>query len=139
MVEPSFLSSEGNRHTGGAGGDEPDTADDQLLDAYSRAITSAASLAGPSVVGIRIVQKPRRSRGSFSGIPPEGAGSGIVLTPDGYILTNSHVVELAQRIDVTLPGGASYRAEVVGDDPDTDLAVARIDAPDLVAARLGDS
>jgi S1-C subfamily serine protease len=115
--------------------------DAEILDAYSRAIVQAARAAGPSVVGIRVAQA-RRGRGSRrgSGDPRgEGSGSGFVLTPDGYVLTNSHVVDRAERIEVTVADGTSYPAWIVGDDPDTDIAVVRIDAPDLTPCTLGDS
>jgi S1-C subfamily serine protease len=137
MSDPQFINASGKSSQPGAPATSPgDPSDDGLLDAYSRAITTAASLAGPTVVGIRVMQGK-----APSGAPREeaGAGSGFVLMPDGYVLTNSHVVGGARRIDVTLSDGSVSRAEIVGDDPDTDLAVVRINAPDLAAATLGDS
>jgi len=108
--------------------------DAQILDAYSRTIIAAASKARPSVVGIRITTQMTR-RGEVG----EGSGSGFVITPDGYILTNSHVVDHADTIEVTTADGNTYRAQPIGKDLDTDLAVVRIDAPNLAPAVLGDS
>jgi S1-C subfamily serine protease len=120
-----------------------ETADDELLDAYSRAVISAAEKVSPSVVNIEV--QPRHAAGapgSPSARPgPDrgGKGSGFVFTPDGFVLTNSHVVHDSDEVQVELTDGGRWQAEKVGDDPDTDLAVVRINAPNLVPASLGDS
>ena len=103
------------------------------LDAYSRTITRAVEIAGPSVVKLDVAHgaPARRSRNA--------QGSGFVFTGDGLILTNSHVVHHATRIRVSLQDGRELPADLVGDDPDTDLAVVRVSAHDLVAAEFGDS
>ena len=140
MTEPLFIESATPIAGPGSSGKAAQPDDAQLLDAYSEAIIEAAKIAGPSVTGIRIYSERGNSAAGAAGARGgEAAGSGFVLTPDGYILTNSHVVEPVGDIEVTLADGANYSAKVVGDDPDTDLAVIRIDAPDLVPARMGDS
>jgi S1-C subfamily serine protease len=114
----------------------------ELLDAYSRAVVSAVDLVAPAVAHLEIgIGSPaRRGRGRPSADAERtGAGSGFVFTPDGFLLTNSHVVEGASRIRATFADGESHVAELVGVDPDTDLAVLRVDVPSLVAASLGDS
>src|SRR5438270_618780 len=106
--------------------------DRALLDAYSQAVVSAASKITPSVVNIEVKQQRRRGEAS-------GGGSGFFLTPDGFILTNSHVVSGASTIEVSLLDGSRYTATGVGDDPHPDLALIRVSAPSQIGASFGDS
>lgn len=109
-----------------------------LLDAYSNAVTGAVERISPSVAHIEVHQKAGRTRSGESR-ERQGGGSGFVFTPDGLILTNSHVVHEAARIAVTLSDGRHMPATLIGEDPASDLAVIRVDEPGLVAAELGDS
>ncbi len=112
-----------------------DGQDGDLLDAYSQTITSVVARAGQAVVNIRVGRHAAAGHPS----PPESGGSGFIIAPDGYIVTNSHVVHGAGRIDVSLADGRVSPAQLVGDDPESDLAVIRIDSPGLAFVRFGDS
>lgn len=108
---------------------EDDTA---VLDAYSRAVVEAVDAVGPAVVKIEAEHRHGRAKGN-------GSGSGFIFSSDGLVLTNSHVIAGATALVAILPSGPSFDATVVGDDPDTDLAVLRINGAGLPVARLGDS
>ncbi len=108
--------------------------DKDLLDAYSNAVIDVVEKVGPAVVSIRVKKTapdPRRSG--------EGAGSGVIITPDGFVLTNNHVVADASEVQVTLTDGRALSAQIVGTDPATDLAVIRVAANGLPSAELGNS
>ena len=119
----------------------PQVPDGELLDAYSTAVVNAAKRASPAVVNIEVRHNAPAagSPRSRQHQPRGGSGSGFIFTPDGFVLTNSHVVHGADAIDVTLSDGRSYAANLIGDDPETDLAVIEINAPNLSSVEFGDS
>ena len=107
--------------------------DEELLDAYSHAVISVVEAVSPSVVHVRV-------RGTRQGHAAQGSGSGTILSPDGLVLTNNHVVEGASTIELALADGRQVSARILGRDPDTDIAVLRAETTDrLPAAQLGNS
>ena len=131
FLDSSTISEDGNK-TARTG------VDGHLLDVYSQTIVDVVKEVGPSVVHVHVrhgSDGPIRSRGKS-----EGSGSGLIITPDGYIVTNSHVVENATATQISLPDGSSFQAEIVGQDKATDLSLLRVSSPSsLPPARLGNS
>ncbi len=128
------LSSE--EHQAGASGEpakRPES-DAQLLDAYSRAVVSVVDVVGPAVVSITVDWRLRED-----GVERGGAGSGVLIAPDGYILTNSHVIHSANRLQAALTDGRKLNASLMGEDPATDLAVIRVHETRLPFAEFGES
>ncbi len=111
-----------------------ETSEVELLDAYSRAVITVAEAVGPSVVSVSVQDVATRH-----GLERIGAGSGVVIAPDGYVLTNDHVVHKAKKLNVTLIDGSTMDARLVGTDPATDLAVIRANGAGLAFATLGES
>jgi S1-C subfamily serine protease len=112
------------------------TPDAELLDAYSRTVTAVARKVSDAVVHIKVVKPGRRNRAAQNG---GGAGSGFIISTDGFIVTNSHVVKGALEIEADLQDGRSFPARLVGDDPATDIAVLQINADRLSTVSFGNS
>ena len=116
-------------HEGAPPSSEEPVDDSVLFDAYSRTVVGVAERVSPAVVHINVIERRRR----------RGTGSGLIVTPDGYVLTNRHVVHGAREIEVTLSDTRTFTAQLVGADAATDLGVLRLPPSDLPAAELGDS
>jgi len=124
---PEFLLDRGDHRAPAA---PPGDGDDGLLDAYSRAVAGAAERVGPAVAHLAVEQRGQARHGS---------GSAFAFTPDGLLVTNSHVVHGARAVRASFADGPTYDADVIGEDPDTDIAVIRIGAAGLPAATFGSS
>ena len=132
-----FMANEGGSSDNGR---QPEVNPDEgLLDAYSRTVVGVARQVSEAVVQIRVGKSGRPSRGRRSGRPGLGTGSGFIISTDGYIVTNSHVVHGADRIEVNLQDGRHFEASLVGEDPATDVAVLRINSGHLSTVSFGDS
>lgn len=127
LVSP-ILSTSGE-DLGGGSSVASNERDDQLLDSYSRTVAAVVNRVAPTVVNVRVLNGERG----------QGSGSGFIIARDGFILTNSHVVAGARELEVTLHDSRVFPARLIGIDPETDLAVIRIDAPGIQHARLADS
>jgi S1-C subfamily serine protease len=127
------LAALGDFGAGSSAENTPKSSDAALLDAYSAAVTGVVSLVAPAVAHVR-VERTSRGRGVRA-----GSGSGFIITPDGYMVTNSHVAGGASLLEVTLPDGRIAAGELVGDDPDSDLAVIKIGAAGLSYVKLADT
>lgn len=139
---PQFLTTEAqSADPGQRSAGRPDPADDQLLDAYSQTVTRVARRVSDAVVHLKVQKPAANNRATQQGRPPEpfGTGSGFVISSDGFVVTNSHVVNGATDIEATLPDGRSFQAQVIGDDAATDIAVIKIDGSNLVSLAFGES
>ncbi|HEX8637106.1 MAG TPA: trypsin-like peptidase domain-containing protein [Pyrinomonadaceae bacterium] len=138
-IEIEYLSAGVGEYETSIAGNHPENFDeDEIFDSYSRAVVAACEKISPSVVKIE-VEANRRIANTKPQPAQTGSGSGFIFTSDGFILTNSHVVHNAGKIHVVAENGSRFAAELIGDDPDTDLAVIRVSAPNVVPARLGSS
>jgi S1-C subfamily serine protease len=130
-----LISGDGDGAVALPGGRQNGPSDNELLDAYSSAVIAAVEKAGPAVVHVQV--EGARGRG---GAPARGTGSGVLIAPDGLLLTNQHVVGGAERIEITVNDGRRASARILGQDPGTDLAVIRAESTDrFTSAEFADS
>ncbi len=135
----SFLATEGSSANAAGHQRRAEEQDDYLLDAYSQTVTGVAGRVSAAVVHLS-VQKPQpQNRRQQPASPGAGTGSGFIISSDGFLVTNSHVVNGATAIEASLPDGRTYQASIVGDDPATDIAVVKIDASNLASIGFGES
>ncbi len=135
----SFLATEG---ASASAGDRPSRAneqDDYLLDAYSQTVSGVARRVSNAVVHLKVQKPQNENRRSRQPQEPFGTGSGFIISSDGFIVTNSHVVNGATHMEASLPDGRSFQARIVGDDPATDVAVVKIDGDNLATLAFGES
>ncbi len=138
----SFLATEGSSASAAGYPRRVEEQDDYLLDAYSQTVTGVAGRVSAAVVHLK-VQKPQPQNRRRQPTPPDGqgggTGSGFIISSDGFVVTNSHVVNGASQIEASLPDGRTFQASVVGDDPATDIAVVKIDGSNLASIAFGES
>lgn len=133
-----LIHASGGPRQAASGGSAAAAGDAALLDAYSRAVVQVVDTVAPGVVGVRATGH-RGGRPRTRGRPEGGQGSGFLFAPDGFALTNSHVVQGGQELEVSFSDGRTASASIVGDDPDTDAAVLRVDGDGLPVVTLGNS
>lgn len=138
-MKPSYESTHHSRLNQDRADTQGNDSDEAILDAYSKTVTTAVDKVSPSVVSISIVPRVYDRRASSAKEGPVATGSGFIFTPDGFILTNSHVVNKSDKIEAVLSDGRRYAATLIGDDPHSDLAVIRINADDIVSTEFDDS
>ena len=147
MVQIFPLSTAGTEHSSNSPQTNTQNHEGELFDAYSATVTTVVENVSPSVVKIDVTHHSVRRRGyglrkreeNHDTRPVTGSGSGVIFTPDGFVLTNSHVIHDAATITVILANGRELKGELIGEDPFTDLAVVRVSGQGLPAAKLGDS
>ncbi|MCW5922776.1 MAG: trypsin-like peptidase domain-containing protein [Saprospiraceae bacterium] len=137
----NFLATEGAAANSSERRGRANEQDDYLLDAYSQTVTGVARRVSSGVVHLKVQKPTPQNRRQQQQMPPGGAGtgSGFVISSDGFVVTNSHVVNGATQIEASLPDGRSFHARVVGDDPATDVAVVKIDGDNLATLSFGES
>lgn len=147
MMQIFPLSTSGTGYSSTGGGTSVQNDDRDVLDSYSATVTTVVENVSPAVVKIDVTHHSIRRRGysqrkreeNNDARPVTGSGSGVIFTPDGFVLTNSHVIHGAATINVILADSRELKGELIGEDPFTDLAVVRVSGQDLPVAKLGDS